>query len=93
MDRSRNTEAVYRSAEELRRHIAAHCRLLASQHGKGGEREAQTELNRPRTCDSPNSEKLRAVILEAISVLDGTRRCFKSRQLEDLRKKLTKALL
>ncbi len=92
MDRNVNTEAVRRSAEELRQRVEAHCRMLA-QHGKGGEREPRTELNRPRTCDCPNSQKLKAVIVEAISVLDGTRKCFKSRQLEELRKKLTKALL
>ena len=93
MDRNANTEAVRRSAEELRHRIEAHCRLLASKDAKGGERELHSKPNPPRARDYQNAGKLRRAIVEAISVLDGTRSAFKSRQLEELRKRLTKALL
>lgn len=93
LDRNANTETVRRSAEELRRRIEAHCKLLASEHRKGGEQDLEKKPNLPRAWDCPSSQELRRAIVEAISVLDGTRKCFKSRQLEELRKKLTKALL
>ncbi|RLC43516.1 MAG: hypothetical protein DRH70_09790 [Candidatus Coatesbacteria bacterium] len=93
LDRKTNIYVVQRSAEELRQRIEAHCRLLASQNGEGGERAPESKHNLHGALDYQNVEKLRRAIVEAISVLDATRKCFKSRQLEELRKRLTKALL
>jgi hypothetical protein len=38
--------------------------------------------------DCPSNQRLRAGLREAVQVLEETRRCFKSRQLEELRLKL-----
>ncbi len=40
----------------------------------------------------PRLDRLRAAVMDAIEVLDETRRSFKSRQLEALRKRLGEAL-
>jgi len=42
--------------------------------------------------DCPYRRKLKTILLETVQVLEGTRRAFKSRQLEMLRKKLTQTL-
>ncbi len=90
---SNGAELVRRSAEQLRQRIESHCRLLGLINEKGGDSEARREGNLRKNYDGPDAQRLRRAIVEAISVLDGTRKCFKSRQLENLRKKLTKALL
>ncbi len=86
-------EALRKSAEELRSCVETHCRLLA-QATEGGD--AGTELDaRPLVssthADSPHGDcphRLRETLVDAITVLEETRKAFKSKQLETLRKRL-----
>ena len=80
-------EALSKSAEELQRRVSEHRRLLAQAAREGGDTFEGCLL-----LDCPHRRKLRAVLLEAIETLEGTRRAFKSKQLETLRKKLLSVL-
>ncbi|HNR36991.1 MAG TPA: hypothetical protein PKO36_17585 [Candidatus Hydrogenedentes bacterium] len=78
-----------RTADDLRR-ITAHCaRILA-------EASVETTGQKPgRPCRNPDCacrQLLRSTLLDTISVLDDTRRNFKSKQLAALRHKLTEVL-
>ncbi len=75
------------SAEDLQRRVAEHQRLL-------GQHQSQ-EAACAETClmlDCPCRKKLRRTVSEAVEVLEDTRRAFKSKQLEQLRKKLVGVL-
>jgi hypothetical protein len=79
-------DAILRSAETLEERLREHRRLLA----QAGEEGAVFD-----GCfftDCPHRRKLRATLLEAIETLEETRRAFKSKQLEALRKKLLAVL-
>ncbi len=82
-------EALSRSAEALQRDIEKHCRLvsLAEEERAGGEVNLLQPLGRPE------NGKIKQTLLEAIEVLEDTRKSFKSKQLEQLRKKLLKVLV
>ena len=88
-----NSLAVRRSAEELRQQIEAHCRLVTTQYAEGGDVESGVCACRCNDGECPHCKRFKALMLEAIAALDGTRKAFKSKQLEHLRKKLTRALL
>ncbi len=84
--------ALGRSAEELHQHIEIHRKLLASMLGKQVDEkdlEAPFGLCPLRTREA----RLREAIQEAIEVLDESRKAFKSKRLELLRKKLTMILV
>ena len=92
-------ELIEQSAEDLRRQVEEHRRLvtsvLDSPDGADGTefnwfRSTPEPIKFPATC--PHRRKLRETITEAIEVLEKTRKAFKSRQLESLRRKLTRIL-
>ncbi len=93
MAENSRTEAVRISAEELKQRIEAHCRLVATQYAKGGDIDTGVCDCRCSDGECSHCKRLKALMLEAIVALDGTRKAFKSKQLEHLRKKLTRALL
>jgi len=82
-------EEIIRSAEELLVKVEEHRRLLS--HIQEGASEVACHSS---TLPNPYqaNRKLKAAICETIEVLERTRKAFKSRQLEELRKKLTKIL-
>ncbi len=83
-------EAVRKSAEELQQRVEAHCRLLA-QAMEGGDAKTWIEtcpLEDSPHGDCPHRRKLRETLADAITVLEETRKAFKSKQLEALRKRL-----
>lgn len=91
-------EALRQSAEELQTRAEAHRRLLAqamegSRTGPGIDpSRASASFKRLNDecllMDCPHRRRLRETLVEAIMVLEGTRKAFKSKQLEALRKKL-----
>ncbi len=84
--------ALGRSAEELHQHIEIHRKLVASMLGKRvdeGDLQALFDLCPLRTREA----RLREAIRETIEVLDESRKAFKSKRLESLRKKLTIILI
>jgi hypothetical protein len=80
-------DAIIQSAEDLRLRVAEHQRLLR-QHQEGQVLNGETCL----MLDCPCRKKLRRTVSDAIEVLEETRRAFKSKQLEQLRKKLVGVL-
>jgi len=84
--------ALGRSAEELHRHIKLHRKLVTSMLETGlDEADIQALFH---VCPRRNrEEKLRKAIQETIEVLDESRKAFKSKRLEALRKKLTVLLV
>jgi len=80
--------ALGKSAEELHRHIEFHRKLVMSMLGTGvDEGDIQALFH---VCPRRNREaRLREAIQETIDVLDESRKAFKSKRLEALRKKLT----
>ncbi len=77
------------SAIELRRKVEDHQRLLAA---ATEDLEFKGLLDNCPLVACPHERKLKDVIVDAIAVLEDTRKSFKSRQLEELRKKLTGVL-
>ena len=83
-------EAIRRSAEDLQLRVETHCRLLA-QSGDGGDARVQRDAS--PSVDSTDKDCLRRrrpreALADAITVLDETRKAFKSKQLGILRKRL-----
>lgn len=80
------------SAKELQQRIGRHFdlvdRVLA-----GRKEEFSPDAPRPLPAGSSREPELRAAIREAIDTLEGTRKAFKSKTLERLRKKLTQVLI
>ncbi len=76
-------EALRRSAEELELQAEVHRRLLVRVVA-GGEVDA----NECPLMDCPHRHKLRETLGRTITVLEETRKAFKSRRLETLRKTL-----
>lgn len=75
-------ESLTESALELERKLERHCRAVrASCAAAPG---IEPPCSRIRV--------LRRAVVNAIETLEGTRRSFKSKQLEDLRKRLVRAL-
>ncbi len=76
-------EALARSGEEIQARVEEHQRLLVSLR-EGGD----PDIQRCFLLDCPHRRRLRETLVEVVEVLEGTRKAFKSRQLEALRKKL-----
>jgi aromatic ring hydroxylase len=76
---------VVRSAEDLRQRVEIHRQLLVRLCGGGASVSVDLE--------SANEAILKAAVAETIDVLESTRRSFKSKQLEVLRKRLTRVLV
>ena len=101
-------EVIYQNTEDLRQKIDTHCLLMAAllEHVPDSAFHSASGHN-PDTkkADTPPSNfcffssgffggnQLKQVIKEAIEVLEETKKSFKSKRLEILRKKLTQALI
>lgn len=81
------TEAIVESARDLRRRVEEHEQLLAR---SGGVQAAASSPCLMLDCSC--RQTLRRTLLEAIETLEATRRSFKSKELEQLRKKLVEVL-
>jgi hypothetical protein len=80
-------EALQLSAEELGRRAEAHRRLLArALEGR------EAALDVCPLADCPHRRVLRETLLNAVEVLEDTRRAFKSKKLEALRKGMIEVL-
>lgn len=85
-------DALSASVQELQKGIDTHCTLLASLKGKPVDRHNLESLF--ELCPSRERERqLKNAVKEAIGVIEETRRAFKSKKLEALRKKLTQVLI
>ncbi|MFO8241030.1 MAG: hypothetical protein R6T90_08535 [Dissulfuribacterales bacterium] len=82
---------IHRSAEELHQKIDMQCDLVTTLLEKRAGDETIKRLALPAYF--PNENKLKQAIMEAIDVLEESRKAFKSRKLELLRKKLTQVLI
>jgi len=80
-------EALTRSGKEIRARVEEHQRLLA-RLTEGGDARIEGHL----LLDCPHRRRLRETLAETIGVLEETKKSFKSRKLEALRKKLTGVL-
>lgn len=81
-------EALWKSAARLQRQMEEHTRILAlarDGHG-GGERKGRLP------GASRETDRFKQTLVETIEVLESTRKSFKSRQIEQLRKKLVRTL-
>jgi hypothetical protein len=82
---------INRRTEELHQKIdMQHCLITALLENKVGD-ETINQLAIP-TC-FPNENRLKQAIMETIDVLEESRKAFKSKRLEVLRKKLTQVLI
>jgi hypothetical protein len=92
VERKEIVSALNTSIKELQQGIDAHCCLVASlMDGDVDERNLRPMLD---LCAGRNREaRLSAAIKEAIDVIEESRKAFKSKRLEALRKKLTQVLI
>jgi hypothetical protein len=81
--------ALARSAEELRRVVETHRKLLETVDGGAcADVAGQTCASLDCSC----RRRLRETLHETITVLEGTRKTFKSRQLAELKERLLQVL-
>jgi hypothetical protein len=85
-------QALSASIKELQQDIDNHCCLVASLMDDGvDERNLKPLMD---LCPERKREaQLRAAIKEAVDVIEESRKAFKSKKLEVLRKKLTQVLI
>jgi hypothetical protein len=83
-------EALVQSIEDLEQRMERNSRLLGVAMSEGRVNQG---IEVPLSGDRPQNSRLREVLIEAIEVLEGTRKAFKSKQLEMLRKKMIRALV
>jgi phosphate uptake regulator len=77
------------SARELQQRAEEHQRLIAAAIE---ENDVKRALDACNLSDCPHRRELKQMLLEAVCVLEDTRKAFKSRQLEALRKKMIRVL-
>jgi hypothetical protein len=77
------------SAGELQRRAEEHQRLIAAAIEGNDLKDVFSACH---LLDCSHRKKLKETLVEAISVLEDTRKAFKSRQLEALRKKMIRVL-
>ena len=105
IDKKDLIKVIYQNTEELRQKIDMHCSLMtdllehtpdniATDHNLDIKKTDMLSLNPcfPGSCSFGKS-RLKEVVKEAIEVLEETKKAFKSKKLEVLRKKLTQALI
>jgi hypothetical protein len=91
-DKRKLITAIDRSAKELHQQIEMHRKRVASMLGNRLDEEALEPLF--DLCPLRSREtRLKQTIVEAIEVLEESRKAFKSKRLEALRKKLTTVLI
>jgi hypothetical protein len=83
------TDILIASARELQRRAEEHQRLLAAAIDKNDVKHTLDACHLP---DCSHRQELKKILAEAISILEETRKAFKSRQLETLRKKMIRVL-
>ena len=83
-------EIIDKSAEELHQKIDMHRYLMATIIDK---KVSEKKLNHILLPDFHREFRLKKAIKETIEVLENTRKAFKSKRLEALRKKLTEVLI
>ena len=82
---------INKSAEDLYQKVDIHRRLLSTILEKGVN---EVSLKRvPLPANPSGTDNLKQAVTDAILVLEETRRSFKSKKLEALRKRLTQALI
>ncbi len=84
--------AIGKNTQDLHQQIKMHRDLVAS-FLKGQLGDADTESLLQSCPLRSREETLEEAIRDAIEVLEASRRAFKSKQLETLRKKLTRILI
>jgi hypothetical protein len=77
------------SASDLQQRAEAHRRLIAA---AVEQNDVKHVFDACHLSDCSHKQELKGILLEAVSVLEDTRRAFKSRQLEALRKKMIRIL-
>ena len=82
---------INRSTEELHQKIDMHRYLMTTLLEKKVGDETIKQLALPTFF--PNENRLKQAIMETIDVLEESRKAFKSKRLEVLRKKLTQVLI
>lgn len=85
-------QAVYKNLEEMQRFIDHNHRLLASIMDRGNDETCVDSGHQLSPCRA-KEERFKQAIQEAIQTLEESRKSFKSKRLEELRKKLTKVLV
>jgi len=87
--------AVNESVKELQSRVDSHCSLVTAVLEANGERFETGQLpGDAGACPSRARERqLKQAVREAIRVLEHSRKSFKSKQLEQLRTKLTQTLI
>lgn len=83
-------EIIDKSTEELHQKIDMHRYLMATILDK---KVSENRLNHLPLPNSHHELRLKETIKETIEVLEETRKAFKSKRLEVLRKKLTQVLI
>ena len=90
MNKNKTVEqTLMQSAENLQKICSEHCRLMCTATSKGfvaGKRKKDI------CADCPYKHKFRETIESTIRKLENTRKSFKSKQIERLRKELTAIL-
>jgi predicted transcriptional regulator len=92
MDKKELLTAIARNTEDLHQKIEMHRDLVANilEHKVDGDLLKDLCSATP---SSPADRRLKEVIGETIEVLEQSRKAFKSKRLEALRKKLTQVLI
>lgn len=84
--------ALNTSVKELQQGVDLHCRLLNSVLQGNNEKQDLLPIWDP-PCKQSQEQMMRQAINEAIEELEESRKAFKSKKLEALRKKLTQVLI
>lgn len=84
-------QVLDKSAEELHQRIDMHRYLMNTiLEQRVGDKSLKRFV---LSCESHDQERLKEALREAIEVLEESRKSFKSKRLEALRKKLTQVLI
>jgi predicted nucleotide-binding protein (sugar kinase/HSP70/actin superfamily) len=92
MEKTDLMEMIHRNLSQLHQGLDLQRRLLASILGQQGNEQTQ-RLVLDAFPSRSREEKLKEAIREAVEELEESRKAFKSKRLEALRKKLTQALM
>ncbi len=85
----RKQQALAQSLDELSCCFKKHCRLI---HADMVMVNGEPGKIYPCNGDCPHRHQFKAVLIDTIKILEGTRKNFKSKQIEALRQKLTETL-
>ena len=90
MSREELRSLIVKSSEDLHRTIDAHYgRLCSMLDGAEGE---SVPVSCPPPAARSREERIREAFIDAIGVLEETRKAFKSKQLQALRQRMTQVL-